>query len=160
MIRFVLSSIRKTSRWRTLAVAGLPLFVLQAYKWPMARQMNARRLDKCNLILESYWSQTLYSCLSQPPALTSGFWLTQQWCCPLRSACINFLINLAYLCYWHQGCTPRPAPALGEMAAPGRPGPENFQLCPAPPRLAPEKEGAKRPKDNEQDSEDIQTTSY
>ena len=29
---------------------------------------------------------------------------------------------------------PRPAPAPGEMAAPGRPGPENFQLCPAPPR--------------------------
>ena len=28
----------------------------------------------------------------------------------------------------------RPAPAPGEMAAPGRPGPENFQLCPAPPR--------------------------
>ena len=26
----------------------------------------------------------------------------------------------------------RPAPAPGEMAAPGRPGPENFQLCPAP----------------------------
>ena len=29
---------------------------------------------------------------------------------------------------------PHPAPAPGEMAAPGRPGPENFQLCPAPPR--------------------------
>ena len=27
---------------------------------------------------------------------------------------------------------PRPAPAPGEMAAPGCPGPENFQLCPAP----------------------------
>ena len=26
-----------------------------------------------------------------------------------------------------------PAPALGKMAAPGRPGPENFQECPAPP---------------------------
>ena len=26
---------------------------------------------------------------------------------------------------------PRPAPAPGEMAAPGRPGPENFQECPA-----------------------------
>ena len=33
----------------------------------------------------------------------------------------------------HQGCTPRPAPAPGKMAAPGCPGPENFQLCPAPP---------------------------
>ena len=32
---------------------------------------------------------------------------------------------------------PRPAPAPGEMAAPGRPGPENFQLCPAPPRKLP-----------------------
>ena len=28
----------------------------------------------------------------------------------------------------------RPAPTPGEMAAPGRPGPENFQQCPAPPR--------------------------
>ena len=28
---------------------------------------------------------------------------------------------------------PRPAPTPGEMAAPGRPGPENFQECPAPP---------------------------
>ena len=28
---------------------------------------------------------------------------------------------------------PRPASTPGEMAAPGRPGPENFQLCPAPP---------------------------
>ena len=28
---------------------------------------------------------------------------------------------------------PRPALAPGKMAAPGRPGPENFQLCPAPP---------------------------
>ena len=36
-----------------------------------------------------------------------------------------------------QGCTPRPAPTPGEMAAPGRPGPENFQECPAPPRPAP-----------------------
>ena len=36
---------------------------------------------------------------------------------------------------------PRPAPAPGEMAAPGRPGPENFQLCPAP-----EKEGAAPPR--------------
>ena len=33
-----------------------------------------------------------------------------------------------------QGCTPRPAPDPGEMAALGRPGPENFQECPAPPR--------------------------
>ena len=33
----------------------------------------------------------------------------------------------------NQGCTPRPAPTLGEMAALGRPGPENFQECPAPP---------------------------
>ena len=32
---------------------------------------------------------------------------------------------------------PRPAPTPGEMAAPGRPGPENFQECPAPPRPAP-----------------------
>ena len=43
--------------------------------------------------------------------------------------------NSAILLY--QGCTPRPAPAPGEMAAPGRPGPENFQLCPAPPRPTP-----------------------
>ena len=41
---------------------------------------------------------------------------------------------------------PRPAPAPGEMAAPGRPGPENFQLCPAPPRPTPEKEGAAPPR--------------
>ena len=40
----------------------------------------------------------------------------------------------------------RPAPAPGEMAAPGRPGPENFQLCPAPPRPTPEKEGAAPPR--------------
>ena len=45
-----------------------------------------------------------------------------------------------------QGCTPRPAPAPGEMAAPGRPGPENFQLCPAPPRPTPEKEGTAPPR--------------
>ena len=32
---------------------------------------------------------------------------------------------------------PRPAPTPGEMAAPGRPGPENFQECPAPPRPTP-----------------------
>ena len=37
----------------------------------------------------------------------------------------------------YQGCTPRPGPAPGEMAALGRPGPENFQLCPAPPRPVP-----------------------
>ena len=41
---------------------------------------------------------------------------------------------------------PRPAPAPGEMAAPGCPGPENFQLCPAPPRPAPEKCGATPPR--------------
>ena len=41
---------------------------------------------------------------------------------------------------------PCPAPAPGEMAAPGRPGPENFQLCPAPPRPTPEKEGAAPPR--------------
>ena len=28
---------------------------------------------------------------------------------------------------------PGPAPTPGEMAAPGRPGPENFQECPTPP---------------------------
>ena len=36
---------------------------------------------------------------------------------------------------------PRTTLAPGEMAAPGRPGPENFQLCPAP-----EKEGAALPR--------------
>ena len=41
---------------------------------------------------------------------------------------------------------PRPAPAPGEKAAPGRPGPENFQLCPALPRPAPEKCGATPPR--------------
>ena len=41
---------------------------------------------------------------------------------------------------------PRPAPAPGGMAAPGRPGPKNFQLCPAPPRPTPEKEGAAPPR--------------
>ena len=36
-----------------------------------------------------------------------------------------------------QGCTPRPAPAPGEMASRGRPGPENFEDCPAPLRPTP-----------------------
>ena len=36
------------------------------------------------------------------------------------------------------GCTPRPVPALGKIAAPDCPGPENFQDCPAPlPLLTP-----------------------
>ena len=40
----------------------------------------------------------------------------------------------------------RPAPAPGKMAAPGRPGPENFQLYPAPPCPTPEKEGTAPPR--------------
>ena len=49
--------------------------------------------------------------------------------------------NRLFQCKAGMHAPPRPAPALGEMAAPGRPGPENFQLCPAP-----EKEGAAPPR--------------
>ena len=45
--------------------------------------------------------------------------------------------NVLISCEPGMHAPPRPALTPGEMAAPGRPGPENFQECPAPPRPTP-----------------------
>ena len=64
----------------------------------------------------------------------------------LKASSLHKIIEASLISQWDfYSRDARPAPAPGEMLPRGRPGPENFQLCPAPPRPTPEKEGAAMP---------------
>ena len=126
------------------------ILIKEAYKMVSVKHTILRKIKELPIIHYNFYNDHLWA--SCPNKRSMLKWFIAETCfvsilIPSQSKFDHCSYSTSpgarWVCGWDARPTPPPAP--GEMAAPGRPGPENFQLWPALPRPTPEKEGAARP---------------